>query len=305
MPFTKEQLEHRRKFIGASESASALGMSPWFSQVELYLSKIGEGEPIEETLPMMVGTALEPVTLTLFERETHLKAEERQQVFVDPTTDWRRCTVDGYVHSERAIVEAKTSGDFRGWGEGGDEIPAYYLYNAQHSLACIPEAKKVMFPVLIGGRTFRIYEVQRDEELIDLVREGETEFMERVRQRIPPPPKDRADVLLLHPKDNGRSIEATADIVALVTDHAKAKAREKALKEEIEFFAKGITAFMGDAGTLKRVSLIGAQGAVIATWNSQTRRTIDSDLVRSRYPDVAKECTKESTTRVLLNKLKG
>ena len=56
---------------------------------------------------------------------------------------------------------------------------------------------------------------------------------------------------------------------------------------------------------LTYLGLIGAQGAVIATWNGQTRRTIDSDLLRSRYPDVARECTKESTTRVLLNKLKG
>jgi putative phage-type endonuclease len=304
MPFTKAQLEERRGYLGASESSAALGTSPFFSPVELYLSKIGEGEPIEETIPMMVGTALEPVTLALFERETHLAVTSRQAVFQDPKTPWRRCTVDG-LSPDGWIVEAKTSGDYRGWGDGEDDIPLHYLHNAAHSLSCIPTAPGVYFPVLIGGRTFRTYSVARDQELIDLVREGEDAFMQRVKRREPPEPQDRQDVLRLHPKDNGRSIEAPADVVALVNEHAKAKARAKAIQDEIEFLAKGITAFMGDAATLRRVSLIGAQGSVLATWNSQERRTIDADRLRAEFPDIAQAVTKVSSSRVFLNKVKG
>ena len=303
MAFTKEQLVERRGFLGASESSPALGMSPFFSQVELYLSKVGEGEPIEETIPMMVGTALEPVTLTLFERETQFKVTHRQQQFVDPTTPWRRCTVDGMA-PDGWIVEAKTSGDFRGWGDTYGDVPMHYIYNAMHSLACVPEAEGVYFPVLVGGRTFRNYLVRRDPELVDLVRRGEDDFMDSVRKRRPPEPKDRADVLLLHPRDLGTSVTADQGIVDLVQAHAKAKAEAKALDEKINLLVRDITAFMGAAGTLKRVTLTGSQGVILSTWNSQERRSIDADALRANYPDIAKAVTKVSSTRVFLNKVK-
>lgn len=303
MTFTQEQLEERRGFIGASECAASLGMSPFFTQVELYLSKLGQGTPIEETVPMMVGIALEPVTLTLFERETQMAVAFRQQQFTDPTCPWRRATVDGMA-SDGWIVEAKTSGDFRGWGDGEDAVPAHYLYNAHHSLACVPEAPGVYFPVLIGGRTFRYYIVPREDELVDLVKRGEEDFMDLVRKRRPPEPQNRDDVMLLYPRDMGTVVEATAEIEQKVKTHAMAKLEAKAIVEKIELLARDITAFMGAAGTLKRLTLTGSQGSVLSTWNGQDRRTIDADALRANYPDIAKAVTRVSSTRVFLNKVK-
>lgn len=303
MTFTPAQLAERRKYLGASESSAALGLSPWFSPVELFLDKIGQGAPIEETIPMMVGTALEPVTLALFERETGLVADLRQQVFVDENCPWRRCTVDGYT-SDDWIVEAKSSGDFRGWGDADDEIPQHYLYNAMHSLKCIPQAKGVYFPVLLGGRSFELYRVKRDDEMVDLVCKGEELFMERVRNHTPPEPKSVDDVKLLYPRDNGQSIFASAQIEADAIAIAHYKAEMKSSQEAIDNLMTRVTAFMGANATLRRVTLTGAQGATLATWNTVERNTIDSAKLRQIHPRIAEECTKTSVGRTYLNKYK-
>jgi putative phage-type endonuclease len=303
MPFTDEQLAERRKFIGASEASAALGLNPFFSQVDLYLDKIGEGIPFETTIPMMVGTALEPVTLELFERQSGLRVEARQKVYRDPKCAWRRCTVDGMT-DDGAIVEAKTSGDFRGWGDGGDEVPQHYLLNAMHSLSCVPEALGVHFPVLVGGRTYRCYYVPRDEELIGMVADGEAQFMEHVRQRIAPAPKSLDDMKALYPKSSGTPITATEEVEKAAQRIAFGKRGIKKLQEMIDEDMLIITSFMKEHSELRRLSLTGAQGAVLATWNSQERRTIDADALRANYPDIAKAVTRVSTNRIYLNKIK-
>lgn len=265
--FTAEQLEDRRKYLGASECSAALGMSSFFSTYELYLSKQGKGKPIEKTIPMMVGTALEPVCLDLLEREDSVMVVDRQRLFVDDSTPWRRCTIDGYVHAESAIVEAKTSGDFRGWGDGEDEVPLPYLYNAMHSLMCIPEAKKVLFPVLIGGRTYRRYTVKRDDELIDLVRQGEEHFRKVWWEPgIAPPASNQTDIKLMYPKDHGITKTASANDAGKISDLKALKASEKVLKEKIEKAELVVKDLIGDAATM-----IDVKGAVLATWKTQSR----------------------------------
>lgn len=303
MPFTAAQLEERRQFLGASECGAALGLSPFFSQVDLYLDKIGEGTPIEETIPMMVGNALEPVTLTLFERESHMTVGLRQQVFIDPVCPWRRCTVDG-IADDDWIVEAKTSGDFRGWGESDDDVPTHYLYNAMHSLACIPSAPGVHLPVLVGGRTFRVYALPRDKELIDLVREGESKFMQHVLTRVPPQPRTMDDTRALYPRSSGTAVIATPDIEQAALRIAKHKAGVKQLEKMIEADMVHVTSFMKTAGELRRLSLTGTDGSALATWNSAERRTLDLDFIRERYPAIAQEAVKVTPTRTYLNKVK-
>lgn len=267
MSFTEAELIERRKYLGASEAGAAVGESPWFSRLELYLSKKGELPPIETTLPMMIGSALEPICLEMCERETGMKIEERQSVYVDADAPWRRCTLDGYVHSENILIEAKTSGDFRGWGEPGtDEIPLHYIFNAAHSMLVVKEARKVIFPVIIG-RGFKMYEVVRNKPLLELVAEAEADFMQLVLNNTPPSPRDRDDLKLAYPKSHGVTKIAPPDIEAAVTRLNLAKPGIKAMEETQKELQFQITNFMGDADTL-----LNTAGAVLATWKSQDRK---------------------------------
>lgn len=265
--FTAAQLEERRGFLGASEASASLGLSPFFSQLELYQSKKGLGSPIERTIPLMVGQALEPVVLEIFERDSKMKVFDRQKQVIDPLCPWRRASLDGRA-DDGGIVEAKTSGDFRGWGSGGDEVPLHYLYNAMHSLACVPDAKVVYFPVLVGGRSYRLFEVARDESLIDLVRQGEDAFWHsHVLKDTPPAPVNFDDLKITYPRDLGGVKIASDDDAKVVVALASIKKSIKILEEEqkkVEFTVKNM---IGDASTL-----LGPDGAELATWKLQSRK---------------------------------
>lgn len=267
MAFSEAELIERRKFLGASEAGAAVGESPWFSRLELYLSKKGELPPIETTLPMMIGTALEPICLEMCERETGMTIESRQQVFIDQNAPWRRCTLDGYVHSENILIEAKTSGDFRGWGEPGtDEIPLHYIFNAAHSMLVVKEARKVIFPVIIG-RGFKMYEVQRNKALLELVAEAEADFMQLVVSSTPPPPRDRDDLKLRYPRSLGVTKVTTPEVNAALQALVETKDKIKGLKTAEDELSFRVTSHMGTSETL-----IGAGGDVLATWKSQDRK---------------------------------
>lgn len=268
MSFTPAELQERRKYLGASESAAAIGESPWYSQLELYQSKKGVAPPIETTLPMMIGTALEPICLEMFERERGVTVEGRQQQCVDEKHPWRRCTLDGWVAAERAIVEAKTSGDYKGWGEQGtDEIPLHYLYNVAHSFLAVPAALKAIFPVIIG-RSFRIYEVQRNDELCQLVDLAERAFWnDYVLKDLAPPPRNREDLKILYPRSLGITKLTTPEINVALQSLVETKEKIKGLKEVEETRSFEITSHIGNADTL-----VSESGVPLATFKSQDRK---------------------------------
>lgn len=59
-----------------------------------------------------------------------------------------------------------------------DEIPSSYLAQVQHYLA-VTGYKKAYIAVLIGGNRFIWKEIERDEELINLIIDKEKDFWER------------------------------------------------------------------------------------------------------------------------------
>lgn len=270
MPFTAEQLQERRKHLGGSEAASALGMSPWFSEVQLWESKVIGAPPIEETIPMMVGTALEPTVIRILEKDRDIMVVDRQRPFTDESTPWRRCTVDGVWMDGRepVIIEAKTSGGFAGWGEDEDAIPIQYLYNIHHSFLCVPEAKRAIFPVLLGGRAFRVYEVKRDPDLCFAVNQVENLFWKvNVQGKIPPIPTSMEDLKILHPKSQTlKTVTINGGIENEVTALVREQALLKATEERVETIKTRIGNFMGDAE-----AMIDGAGRVMVTWKSQTR----------------------------------
>lgn len=298
MPFTPEQLKERQRFLGGSEAAAALGLSPFFTPLDLYRSKIGEGEPIEETLPMLVGIALEPVTLQIFEREKGLKVGDRQLQVVDARYPWRRSTLDGRA-SDGWLVEAKASGQWQNWGKEIDEVPAPIIYQCQHQLACEVHAPGVYVPVILGQRQFRCYEVRRDPELIAMLTTGEQAFMDLVAERRPPAPMTSEDLKVLYPYDTGKKIEATDYIAEVAYQLALTKKQRKEIEQLEESQAFEVKEFMRDAAIL-----VDKRGNPLFTYKAQTENRIDVTALRREQPLIAEQYSRESTVRKLLNKQK-
>lgn len=283
-----ERVIPRNEGLGASDAPVALGLSPWRSPLELFLEKVGRGTPFEETLPVQVGKALEPVLIGQFMQKTGLIVTDAQRQFVDEANPWRWATVDG-ISSDGALVEGKciswTGGE---WGEEGtDQIPLPYVFQVQHGLACTGLAKAYV-PVLFEAKRFQLFIVERDEGLIAKLTEIERAFWQRVIDNDPPPAISTDDCKLLYGTSSETTVIADAGIVEKV---ALIAAQKEALEAAEQFHDKTkaeVQSFMGESAIL-----IGPDGKTLATWRTaKGRNYIDGDGLRKALPDVAARFTK-------------
>lgn len=301
MSFTPEQLLERRKGLGASDSAAACGLSKWKTRLQLYLEKTGQAQPTDqEALHLEMGHALEPMILTRFERKQKLTVTNRQEKFVDPDWPKRWSTVDG-ISSDWGVVNAKSVGfaDPREWGDESEDsaVPMEYLISSQHEMACT-DLSFAWLPVVVLNRQFRIYRIERDDELIELVTNKEKEFMEMVEARTPPPPADLEDAKLLWPshKTNKR-VDADDDIAQAVRRLKRSKARAEKLGELQDALKLHIQRHMADAAELIYI------GKPICTWKqAKPSMKFDEDAFALRHPRVYQKYLREvpGSRRMLL-----
>jgi putative phage-type endonuclease len=191
-------LEERKRGIGASEAAAALGLSPFESPRELYLRKLGILPEVEETEAMRLGTLLEPVIAQEYMRRTGTVLAERQ-LFLRSDSSPLMATLDA-VTSDWMPVEFKAVGAWSARGLGGeetDEVPEHWLIQA-HQQMLLAHAWRMEFAVLVAGQRLRIFRVERDEDLCQAIVGGVQAFWNRVLTRVAPPSDARADGRILH-----------------------------------------------------------------------------------------------------------
>lgn len=289
-------LKHRRAGIGGSDVAAILGMNPWRSPFDVYLDKIGESEPVEETEAMYWGTMLEEVVAQEFAKRTGKKLRRRNAIFQDDEIPFLLANIDRDVVGEDAILECKTTSAYnRGdWGqEGTDEIPFPYILQCQHYLR-VTGNSMAHVAALIGGNDFRVYEVQRNEELISSIVERCVDFWHRVTMRIPPAPRSLADVEKLYAAGgkDGRVFSdectefACAEIQRLRDD-------EKRIAEEREELEKQVKEAMGESCELVRAY----DDQTLCTWKASTSRRFDSTRFKADHAELYDQYTRESTSR--------
>lgn len=284
-----EKVIPRNSGLGASDGPVALGLSPWRSPLELWMEKTGRGSPFEETLPVQVGRALEPVLIGQFMQKTGLIVSNAQQQYIDEANPWRWVTVDG-IASDGCLVEGKciswTGGE---WGEDGtDQIPLPYVVQVQHGLACTGFLKCYV-PVLFEAKRFQLFIVERDEELIGRITDLERAFWQRVIDNDPPPAISTNDCKLKYGESHETTVIADEAIVERVTLlHAQREALEAAEQMHDKTKAE-VMSFMGESAVMT-----GPDGKTLCTWRTSKGRTyIDADALRKALPEVATRFTKE------------
>jgi predicted phage-related endonuclease len=210
---------------------------------------------------------------------------------------WRRAHLDG-ITEEHELVEAKTAGMIflnsgSDWGEEGtDEIPDPYIVQVMHQFSLMPAAQVCWLPVLIRG-DFRIYRVERKDDLIEMVLEKEREFWRKVENLERPEAQTSRDLNLLFPQHTDRSVEANQEIAEAIDDFKRTKGVIKDLEARIESLSFQIKNYMGEAETVY------AGPKKLATWKTQTNNRLDMDRFKAEEPELYKKYLTSSTTRVL------
>ena len=178
-------LAERSRSVGASEAAAVLGVCPYSTPIDVWQRKLGLAPPLPESEPMLWGTLLEPIILAEYERRTGRTVFDRQQFVRHKRAPWMTATLDGMA--EDRLVEVKTTSAYaREWGdEETDQIPESYLIQVHHQMA-VTERDRADVVALIGGQRLRIYEVERNADLVELIEDRVAQFWDCVLRRSPP-----------------------------------------------------------------------------------------------------------------------
>ena len=184
---THEWHAARQRGIGASESAAACGLSRWELPLEVWSRKV-HGHQKDETDAMLLGTLMEPVVAEMFRRKTGREIVQASPgLFRHAEVPWLLASPDALL-SDDTVAEFKTTTSRNGdmGAEGTDEVPVEWLCQAQQQIA-VTGASAVRFGVLIDGREFREYVVERHSVMIDRMIAREAELWQHVESRTPPP----------------------------------------------------------------------------------------------------------------------
>jgi putative phage-type endonuclease len=247
----EDWLDVRKNGIGGSDAAAAVGLNPYMSPLELWLTKTGRDanlprpDPHDTTEPIYWGTLLEPIVAASYTKQTNHKVRRVNAVLQHPTIPFMLANVDREVVGCRDVqlLECKTTGEFgaRLWRDG---VPEYVQLQVQHQLA-VTGKQAADVAVLICGQKLEVHRVVRDDALIAKLIELEAAFWRYVETDTPPPAdgSDSADRALrcLYPGAGGtvdfsgdrRLSSAFADLVAVRAEIETRQQIEAQLKQSI------------------------------------------------------------------------
>ncbi len=287
---TVDIVKDRTQGLGGTDIA-ALVLKPeqCFGKTPLavYQEKIGEAPDRPASEAMHWGNVLEEPVAQEYTARTGRKVRRVNRTQRDKDRPYLMAHIDRKVVGEDRILEVKTTG--RDWPEG--EIPDNYQCQVQHYLG-VTGAAAADVAVLVRGQKFQLFEIERNDELIELLQNaGEKFWTCFVEPRIPPGPssvEDCAALWKMHKE--GKTVEASGHVVELLRSFARLRDANERAKERMSTIELELKQLMEDAE-----SIVSPSGDVLLTWKAQTRKSV---AVKELPESIRAEFTRESSHRV-------
>lgn len=297
------QLQERLTGIGGSDEGTINGLNPYKSPYELWLEKTGQvvAPDLSDNERVHFGNVLEDVVAAEFTRRTGKKVRRVNRTLRHPKYPFMIANLDRDIVGENAILECKTASAWINkdeWGpDGSDFVPASYNVQVQHYMF-VTGARLAYLAVLIGGNEFRIYHIQRDDELIAMMLENAQNFWRAVETMTPPDCINAQDAKVRYPGSvDGKTIEADDAILEAMTAIKARKADIKAIEKEIDDILDALMPLIEDAE-----AIAAPDGKILATYKTQTRTSIDTVALKKNYPAIATELLRSKDSRTFLIK---
>jgi putative phage-type endonuclease len=178
----------RRNGIGGSDAAKVAGLHPSGQPLQTYLEKRGELPDADlDSEAAYFGLALEDFIAQEYAQRSGRKVRRVNRMLKSKQHPYMLANIDRDIVGERRGLECKNIGAhmlnnerWGTWGEdGSDQVPEHYYLQCAHYMAVL-NYDVFDLAVLIGGQQFRIYTIERDDELIRHLIEIEGEFWQRV-----------------------------------------------------------------------------------------------------------------------------
>jgi putative phage-type endonuclease len=290
-------LDWRRKGLGGSDASVVCGINRYRSPVELWLDKTGQLPSDEAGEAAYWGTQLESLVRSEFTKRTGIDVTPVYQLLQSETHPFMLANLDGvcnHPHYGACVFEAKTASAYK-TGEWEDKIPDEYMLQLQHYLS-VTGYMGAYIAVLIGGNTFKWRFIERDEELIAMLIELESDFWRHVTEQTPPAlDGSEASVKFLNSRFPDSVPQSTIELPDSAADLLQ---RYDAACEQVTLF----TERKQEAENLLKQMLggneAGFSGDRVVTWKSVTQERLDSKTLKAEHPALyGKYATKSSYRR--------
>lgn len=286
-------LEYRKKGIGGSDAGAVCGFNPYRTAMEVYQDKTSKETAELDNEAMRQGREFEDYVARRFTEATGKKVRRANAMYYDENHSFMLADVDRMVVGENAGLECKTASPYLAdkWEDG--KIPMHYQLQCYHYMS-VMNADAWYIAVLIYGREFKFYHLERDEEIIaDLVRIERDFWENHVEKGVIPNPdgsKLADSVIAEYFKE---SVPVT---VPLNGFNKKLKCRQELMevisrmdteKKQIE---QELKLYMGEAEVAENDSYR-------VSWKAFCSNKLDVERLKAEKPEIYEEFTKQTTAR--------
>ncbi len=247
--------------LGCSELAQALGITRNFgTRYDLWAQHTGRQhrEDIGTELRVAIGTPMEEVLKPFVEAKLGRKLRRDRHEYVHPTLplvgnlDYRAQALDSRL---RPVVDMKTS---LGWGarhrfgeDGTDQVDDGVLMQMQGYLL-LTGAPVAYVAALVPGPELKIYPIEADHELHDMIEDGVADFWRLVETDTPPDPETEAEARQRWPRHSEGKVLEADDALAVMFQHlADCKRRGKELADEEQRLKDLMLPLLQDADSVR------------------------------------------------------
>lgn len=282
----EDWLRIRQTMIGGSDVPALLGISKYKTPLQLYMEKIAE-QPVEleDSDRLWFGKELEPVIARRWSLERDLPTENVNAILQHDTLPYMGADVDRRIvgtGGNPGILEIKTTNPYtyKQWADHG--VALDHMAQIQHYLY-ITGYTWGSFAILVGGQQFHTLDVQRNDQLIDMIASRITRFWnDYVLPRIPPPAISTADTAALYPvAEKKKTMIVVPEMYEFVRRIREIKTQQKKLDDEYETLSVEIQNHMQDTEILEQ------DGEKVVSWAGRAGyKRFDSKKFSNDHPDL-------------------
>lgn len=294
------QQRDRSKFLGGSDAAAVMGLSPYATPVELWQQKTGRKPKPEPDAAQRKrferGHKLEPFIRDMVIERLQAEGLEVElvacnEVYSDPEHPFLSCEVDFELKltgtmpigmdvvefsGEHVNADAKSVTGFarKKWGmEHTEDVPIEYAAQFMHGLM-VTGRRYCLVAALRSFDDVDIYWTVRDDETIAGMRPKLVSFwIDHVQADVPPDPLVFDDIEALFPLDDGQAVEADPEIAEKIEQLRTIKSQISEWEKAEEALKFEVAEFISPHARLT------FNGTDIATWKGQNDTRLDQSLL--------------------------
>lgn len=286
-------LKYRKRGIGGSDAGAVCGLNPYRTAIQVYYDKTTDEVEEIDNEAMRQGREFEDYVARRFTEATGKKVRRANAMFYDERNPFMLADVDRMVVGENAGLECKTASPYMAdkWQDG--KIPMSYQIQCHHYMS-VCNADAWYIAVLIYGREFKYYRMERDEEMIADLIHIEQDFWENcvLKGQIPEPDGSKiADTVIAEYFKQSRQevipltgfddkLQRRQELVAVIDRMEREK---KQIEQELKMY-------LGEAERAENERFF-------VSWKAVNSNRLDEKRLKEEQPQVYEKYRKMITSR--------